>query len=258
MSISQGRPAPDDHGYLASVSDVMAGLIFVFIITLVVFALVLLQQEKVATETTERLTGSRDERASLLRDLQVQLSENDVMVQVDIDHGVLRLGERLLFASGRADLDESGRQTVMVLAKVLADILPCYTEQLPASRDHAIGCGDRGRRGRVEALFIEGHTDDLQPRAETGFEDNWELSTARARTIYRTLIGVSAGLDGLLNADQQPILSVSGYADRRAVKPNDRDDGRAANRRIDLRFVMMPPRDVLPQPAVETGKALGP
>lgn len=55
------------------------------------------------------------------------------------------------------------------------------------------------------------------------------------------------GLNTLVNANGVPIFSCSGYADTRPVKDDAFDEnsveGRQANRRIDIRFVMMPPKD---------------
>lgn len=51
----------------------------------------------------------------------------------------------------------------------------------------------------------------------------------------------------LVNPRGEPIFSCSGYAETRPVRENGLDpnseEGRAANRRIDIRFVMMPPQD---------------
>jgi flagellar motor protein MotB len=233
----------------------MSGLMFIFIITLVVFALALLEREKQRQEEVDRLTGSREELKSLLTDLEDRLRHRGIEVRIVPDQGVLRLGERLLFASGSAKLEEQGQETVSVLASILADVLPCYTGA--GSSSASLRCKGRGTRGRVDALFIEGHTDDRRPRASTGFADNWYLSVARAKRVYEGLTEESASLDLLVNEEHQPILSLSGYAERRAVEPNTSDELRAFNRRIDLRFVMAPPRGALPEPARRTGEALG-
>ena len=248
------RHQQEEQGYLASVSDLMSGLMFIFIITLVVFALALLDREKQQQEEVERLTGARAEMQNLLSDIEVRLKQRGIEVRIVPDQGVLRLGERLLFASGSARLEDQGHQTVRVLAAILTDVLPCYTGE--ANRMTSEQCAEKGNRGRVEALFIEGHTDDRMPRFTTGFTDNWDLSVARAKTIYQGLTQESFGLDQLVNDDRQPILSLSGYAERRAVAPNDTEEMRAFNRRIDLRFVMTPPRDALPEPARRTQEAL--
>jgi len=53
-----------------------------------------------------------------------------------------------------------------------------------------------------------------------------------------------------------PLFSVSGYADRRPVAPNEDEEGRRHNRRIDLRFIMSPPK-LTPDAVVAIEEQLG-
>jgi chemotaxis protein MotB len=75
------------------------------------------------------------------------------------------------------------------------------------------------------AVSIEGHTDD-QPIATARFQSNWELSTARATTVLRSLVDPH-GID-------PHRLSAAGYADTRPVASNATPEGRAANRRVEI------------------------
>ena len=45
------------------------------------------------------------------------------------------------------------------------------------------------------------------------------------------------------NKNGEPLFSCSGYADTRPISGNDTEEGRQENRRIDLRFTMIPPAD---------------
>ncbi len=45
------------------------------------------------------------------------------------------------------------------------------------------------------------------------------------------------------NLKRQPVLSVAAYGPDRPVASNDTAEGRATNRRIDLRFIMVTPQD---------------
>lgn len=243
-----GFTTPHDGGYLASVSDLMSGLIFIFIIMLVTFALGLQAQQ-------DRLDRAKEERSSLLEELEKTLKEAGIEVRVDLHQGVLRLGESLLFAQGRADLSDTARQTVARLGEVLLDVLPCYTQAPPELQKD---CGERGRAGQVDAIFVEGHTDNV-PIVSLGlYRDNWDLSMGRAKAIFQELSAVSANgmnLDRLTNRDRQPVLGLSGYAERRSVVSNDTAEGKALNRRIDLRFIMVPPEQL--EPVRETEERLG-
>lgn len=54
-------------------------------------------------------------------------------------------------------------------------------------------------------------------------------------------------LNTLINPNGDPLFSCSGYADTRPITDDAYDEsseaGRQANRRIDIRFAMMPPSD---------------
>lgn len=76
-------------------------------------------------------------------------------------------------------------------------------------------------------IEIAGHTDD-RPIATPEFPSNWELSAARASRVARLLL------------EQAPIdptrVSTRGYAYFRPLYPNDTEEHRAANRRVEIRF----------------------
>jgi len=232
----------EDGNYLASVSDLMSALIFIFIIALAVFVLSFKQQQK-------RLTGTAEERERLLRLVAARLrDEGETRITIDPDQGVIRFGEAILFDSGEAEVKETGLEAIDRLRRVLEKVLPCYSY----NSDRA-GCGDAGSAGTVDAVFVEGHTDSTPVRARSArFDDNWDLSATRARRVFQRLANPDGVLASLRNLNDQPLFSVSGYADSRPVDAARLDP----NRRIDLRFVMAPPPDLLPKPAEETQKEM--
>ena len=74
-------------------------------------------------------------------------------------------------------------------------------------------------------IRIEGHTDNVPIRTPR-FASNWELSTARASAVVAFLvesIGVAPAR-----------LSAAGYGEFHPRVPNDTDENRARNRRIDI------------------------
>lgn len=76
--------------------------------------------------------------------------------------------------------------------------------------------------GRPGKLTIAGHTDGRPFKSEN--YDNWRLSSARAHSAYYML--VRAGLD------EQRVVEVGGYADRKLKEPADPFS--AKNRRIEI------------------------
>jgi chemotaxis protein MotB len=73
-------------------------------------------------------------------------------------------------------------------------------------------------------IQVEGYTDNV-PIRSSQFPTNWELSTARATSVVRYLIGRAVG---------RQRLSAAGYADLHPVASNRADSGRSRNRRVEI------------------------
>jgi chemotaxis protein MotB len=78
-------------------------------------------------------------------------------------------------------------------------------------------------------IIVEGHTDN-EPLAKGGeFESNWELASNRATSVVRYLVKVHK-----INPNRLAAIS---YADQRPLVPNDNDENKSKNRRIELLIV---------------------
>jgi chemotaxis protein MotB len=243
--------ADEGENYFISMTDMMVGVLFIFIIMLMTFALEFrrttdVQEDalKVAQEVARKLDAlqtdvreqlarmdkAEKDRNRLLNDIREQLAAEGLTVQVDEANGVLRLTEDAVrFAPNRADLVDHNKENVDKIARVFGRVLPKYA---PCRVGEPGECKN-GDGAAIETLFMEGHTDT------TGIDaDNWQLSTARAVNTYRELISVSPALRSLLNRQRQEIISVSGYSSTRPIDPRNQREAWDRNRRIDLRFVM--------------------
>ena len=246
-------------GYLISVSDMMSGLLLVFIITLVAFIINFqdaIQKQNEVTEARKevvrKLTNTEQVRTELLQNLRLKLAKENIEVEIDTHHGVLRLTEKaVLFKTAADTLSEHYTNNLKVIGSVLNEVIPCYA----ANHPNDYSCPNLNEtKGKVDAIFIEGHTDNV-PMRSSRMKDNWELSANRAIAAYRLVVPKSV-LETLQNTSGQPVFSVSGYGEGRPVEGHDHDtptpDG--ANRRIDLRFIMTPPTLTPPQKAfIEKG-----
>ena len=130
-------------------------------------------------------------------------------VQTDITRRglvVTVLTDKLLFDSGSATLQPAGQP-------LMAEIVSL----LNLDKSHPI--------------IVEGHTDNI-PISTAEFPSNWELSTARATSVVRYLIGrgISARRMG-----------AAGYAALDPVTSNSTAAGRARNRRVDIVFERLNP-----------------
>jgi chemotaxis protein MotB len=109
--------------------------------------------------------------------------------------------DEILFASGSASI---GREGTAVLKKVAAQL-----RKLP------------------HTVEVQGHTDDVPVRQGARFPSNWELGAARAAAVVRLFEDEKIG---------KPRLRAVSFADTRPVDSNKTPEGRARNRRIEIRL----------------------
>jgi len=244
MPVTEDQTLIEDEGagYLVSVSDIMAGLLFIFIITLVAFVIQFQyasdakeHQQKILEDKVDDLTNARRLRKELLSHIQDELEDQGVKVQVDLEHGILRLTEETIrFRRGNSSLDEQPMRNIEIISRVLSDLLPCYTGTPPPD----LHCSEE-IKGKLEAVFIEGHTDNVPIKGSA--YTNWELSAQRAINTYKYMRQVQPELAVLKNSRGESLFSVAGYADSRPQYPHDKTTDDSRNRRIDMRFIMTPP-----------------
>ncbi len=266
---SSSNPGQGDQNYLASISDVMAALIFVFIIMLALFAYQLSNVTEEQASVTERLTASDETRDHILRELENRLEKAGMSVEVLPDQGVLRLSDNAInFPSGSENPVAEHQRNVGRLAKALAEVVPCYvssdreamiagsgidpailtTENTPlycqpTEITSTYTCEEQDYPWLLETLLIEGHTDRVPVAGDRRFRDNLELSSMRAATVYRMITACEPRIVHMRNTGNVPVLSTSGYGyTRPATLDPELSD---YNRRIDLRLLLEPPEDAM-------------
>jgi chemotaxis protein MotB len=248
--------AEEGENYFVSMTDMMVGVLFIFIIMLMVFALDFRTKTDVqdnaidvAREVARKLEDlqqdvraqissmdrSQETRRKLLATLKTQLEADGMDVKIDEANGVLRLTEDAVrFDASQSVLLDRAKINVGRIARVLEKVIPAYV----ACRSFA---GQNKCRtdvdSSIETVFIEGHTDSTGARGSDD-RSNWQLSAERSVNTYREIVTVAPALRSLRNTRNEEIISVSGYASTRPIDPNENREAWAKNRRIDLRFVM--------------------
>jgi hypothetical protein len=262
---ASGSGSQGGQGYLASVSDLVSAFIFVFIIMLAIFAYQLATATQTQDTITEELMAAEETRNSILAAIANRLESSGIRVEILLDQGVLRLSENSInFSSGSEIPVVDHHLNVGRVAKAIAEVVPCYVfaEQAESDAGDSGGmadasapycelradpstydCRERTFPWLLETLLIEGHTDDVPVAGGHRFRDNLELSSMRAATVHRMITACEPGVERFVNSDRYPILSTSGYGNTR---PATRDPARShENRRIDLRFLLEPPKGAL-------------
>lgn len=277
---SRHQAHEEEESIFVSMTDIMVGLLFIFILIIMYFALqAKLDAEKIDSLDNEnkRLTGllgsGWEKRLVLDRYLEnVTRHRSDILgwlqsylisqgiesVEIDIQNGILRLPEGVLFDSGKYNIEDksSAAFTAKALAEGLSRVLPCSVmDQVGTPFKPQENCKRSMYHNKnmafVEAIFLEGHTDNIQiTRSLPGaplLTSNLKLSARRSTNTFEEMISYVPALmqfHGPISSGNRPILAVSAYGETRPIVSNLTRGARASNRRIDLRILMHEPGDV--------------
>jgi chemotaxis protein MotB len=206
-----------------------------------------------------RLARADLTRSQLLEEMRSRLAAASIEVTVNTGLGTLMLPAQRLFAQGRAEPTPDGRTTIIQLGRVMADVLPCYsfTPGQPSGR-----CGSADEASRLNAVYIEGHT-DVTPFSAPGarFSDNWDLSAGRAIAAFKLVGDQFEQLRNLRDREGDALLGVSGYADTRPANraaPDRRlPEVMDKDRRIEVRVIMTTNEDLVESVLRELDDRLG-
>lgn len=158
------------------------------------------QELALRDQEVEQLTREQEE---LMEELETWVVAGLIKMELLKDGLHLVLSEEILFPTGSDELSDTGRE---VLTKLVEEL-----EQLPYQ------------------IAVIGYTDNVPvgPRLAARYPSNWELAGARAASVVRLFQGAGVPAQQLLvisRGESQPIAS------------NDTPEGRAENRRIEVRL----------------------
>lgn len=152
----------------------------------------------------EELSEASETYRGLVADLQSEVTSGQIEIEQLRDGIRLNLPQNILFPSGSVKLDPRGEA---VLRKVSGRLL-----------------------ANTHRIEVRGHSDDVQlvrGLAER-FGTNWELAGARASSVVRLFH--AEGIDGMR-------MTAVSYGPFAPVSSNGTPEGRARNRRIEIRLV---------------------
>ena len=137
---------------------------------------------------------------SIIRNALLGFKSDELSVEIKNGKVYVSMSDKLLFKSGSAAIEDKGNQAI----KLLADVL--------------------NKNNDIDIL-IEGHTDNL-PIKTPVYQDNWDLSVARATSIVRILTNTYNVAPARLTA--------SGKGEFAPKANNATAEGRAKNRRTEI------------------------
>ena len=179
------------------------------------------QQEAYLSAANHELTQMRNQMqtiAVLRLSILEQIRESIVEVMGDAskvsigDNGNIILSDSVLFDLGSSEIKEES-------AGVLGELIDVFYQFL----------SDEENAKYVDSIVISGHT-DITGTAES----NRVLSTDRANSVLNYLL---LGKNGKLNG-YSAYFCAAGYGATRPVASNDTEEGKAANRRIEISMIL--------------------
>lgn len=204
-----GGEAPN---FWASYSDLMAGMLLVFVLLLVVALFHFAEHNE---RKQQQLEGQEAKMRSFVL-LQQKLIENlssalqSETVHIDPNTGVLQIGSGILFGEGEATLRPAGRQKLL-------QIFDAYVRVVL----------DEEFRGFIKQIEIEGHTN-----TNGTYLYNLELSQKRALAVMKELIAHSGSERSRL--EELVLASGRGYA--QLIRDEKGEEDPVRSRRIEIKF----------------------
>ena len=233
--------------YFASMTDMMVGILFIFIIMIAYFAFQIKEDNQKQNPLLIYIDRGEQFRQGIAEKVADDLRKNNIDAQVSPKNpGVVTLKGSGLFGVGESKIDSlpNSKEKIDYISDVLAKVMKCYVY---IAANSTSGCkNDNPDSIYLESVYIEGHTDNQVVgqglTLPDGSKNNLELSSKRATNTYTEMVLKSPILESYKSPEKEQVLSVAAYGEQRPLASNDSESGRAANRRIDIRFVMWVPK----------------
>lgn len=200
----------EDHWM--SISDIMSGLMMVFMFIAIAF---MLQQQKTVQEYAE---VKHEIYLALYEEFKSDLPQWNA----EIDEKTLAITFKepdILFSKGSAEITPQ-------FAQVLDDFFPRYIKVLSNPKFD----------GQIEEIRIEGHTDPSWVGAKSRNEEylrNMELSQARTRMVLNYAINMGSLQDNLEWMISR--ITANGLSSSQPIKKNDGSVDEDKSRRVEFR-----------------------
>ncbi len=170
------------------------------------------EREKTIVQLQNLINQQNEKVKSLLssvKDALMGFNSDELTIREEGGKVYVAMSDKLLFESGKAIVNEQGRNALGKLAEVL------------------------NKQTEID-VYIEGHTDNV-PIKTAVYQDNWDLSVIRATSVVRILTETY---------NVNPLqIQPCGRGEFKPISDNGSSDGRAKNRRTEI--IMAPKLDKL-------------
>jgi chemotaxis protein MotB len=224
----------EEIDYWISYSDLMAGILIVFIL-LFIFKMVdyqdaitdykegIRKQEEMIYEldetrkelamTKEKVIELSSTRLKIIALLQDEFDKENIKIIIDPDTGAIKLKEGILFDTGKSIIKEDGKE-------FLEQFIPVYLRIL---------LGNPEIREEIAEIIVEGHTDDVGT-----YIYNLNLSQERAFNVVRYLLGDD--FEYRYKEELKGYITANGKSFSKLIYNDANEIDREGSRRVEFKF----------------------
>ena len=252
--------------YTLSISDLLMGFLFIFILILLKF-IVDYHNKK------DALSRPLKERDILLENLKKEIEKKDIKAKIDKKNGILELPEVLCFQKSKYTLNKKQEENLKDLRNIFVKVI-CYSNldskemkkrwELTYNKkfEKKKYCQNKKHvEGLIDTILVEGHADSTPIGSyflDKGITTNVDLAMKRSQSVFEFLLKykeptqqnpMPSGnyLYALVNKKEKSLFGMTSYGNlRSSSQRNDRKPASSTEKErcINIRFIMSQPDDL--------------
>lgn len=225
-----------DENY-QSLSDLLSGMVFIFIITLIAYIINFSGSREISETLGQKASDALLRKSFIIEKVSHSLTKQNIDHSADKMHGVIAISsDQLGFRPGSHLLDAGSLTILDKVTDAIGYEIICYTN-LSVKELRNRGCAP-DLRGQLSRVYIEGHTDNVPYKQRNSIRNNFDLSLMRASSIKQAMEENAPFSQLKKQSDMQELLIPAGFGASNPIINHDAPTSEPRNRRIEFRFVL--------------------
>lgn len=204
----------DENVFWVTMSDLLLGLVVVFLV-LFVFAI---------TGFTQNKINEKETQYEVTEKIAQELEKNNIKVDVDKFSGTIKISDLELFELNSWELSDNGKA-------YMSKFVPVYLNTIMT---------DKKIKENISQIIVQGHTDSQNfagvNTAQEQYYRNMDLSLKRASSVAQYIVFVQYNGKANYEKDLFKLLSVEGKGPSEPILVEGKEDF-AKSRRVELKIM---------------------
>ena len=196
--------------YNSSITDLMAGMLIIFIL---LFVFVTISSNKEIKKKEEVIASFTKTKSRIIDKVIYAFKENKIAIDIDNTTGSIKIDEKLLFANNDYKLKKAGKE-------YLRRFIPIYVKILILDEDI---------KNDISQVIIEGHTDDVG-----SYIFNMELSQKRSFEVLKYIYTEMEEFEG--KKEFEKYVTANGRSKVNLIYDENGNVDRDKSRRVEIKF----------------------